>query len=316
MSGSLFVAPAPKESMATVPERSALPLRALLLLLLTSLLFAPGFSLAAQSSHAPHPVAAAGAKNGGSISEQSPQPAAEAAASIIRGQIVCSPDKNETALHLPGYEAVCIDPDIPEVQRLGLYWKDIEAHHNPEKSFGRNTGMMNPATRLQWQNLSKLMPTWTQDKKLQYINGFFNNWTSINDKNNYGVEEYWASPEEFLSRNGGDCEDFAIIKYYALRYFSWPTQNMWILLVNDKKTDEKHAVLAVKTSDKRLFILCNLSRPAYLLIPADRYMQNFTPLFALNEHGLWMLVEKGADAGSKTATDEAPGPPTPSAKKR
>lgn len=133
------------------------------------------------------------------------------------------------------------------------------------------------------------MPSWTAEKKLQNINGFFNCRESKTDQENYGVEEYWACPEEFLEK-GGDCEDFAIAKYLALRYFGWPEQDLWILLVRESKTGKHHAVLAARTGEKT-FILDNLSRPVYLLIPDKQYLRTVTPLYAVNSLGAWALVK-------------------------
>lgn len=39
----------------------------------------------------------------------------------------------------------------------------------------------------------------------------------VYDFNNYGTAEYWATPDETL-RNGGDCEDFAILRASILEY--------------------------------------------------------------------------------------------------
>lgn len=204
----------------------------------------------------------------------------------------CPPDFSPTALKLTGFQPVCIGVPLQEIQRLQMYWDRIVQHHDPEAVYGPDSELYNPSVRAQWKNLSKLMPTLSPEKKLQYINGFFNSWPSESDLNNFGMEEYWASPEEFLEKGKGDCEDYAIIKYLALRYHSWPTEDMWVLLVMDNKTEEKHAVMVARAGDKT-FILCNLSRPAYLLIPEKLYMQNFSPLFAVNDHGVWMFARSG-----------------------
>jgi len=38
----------------------------------------------------------------------------------------------------------------------------------------------------------------------------------VSDMDNYGVENYIATPEEFY-KNGGDCEDYVIAKHQRLR---------------------------------------------------------------------------------------------------
>jgi predicted transglutaminase-like cysteine proteinase len=192
---------------------------------------------------------------------------------------------------LSDFAAVSPGPDIQEMLALQKLWMAALARHAPEKAFGNEIQAMPSPVLTQWKNLSKRMLSWTAVEKLQNINGFFNRWESKNDSDNYGVEEYWAIPEEFLDKGGGDCEDFTIIKYLALRYFGWPEQELWILLGKDNKTGRHHAVLAARTGEKT-FILDNLSRPAYLLIPEKQYMQNFTPHYAMNELDAWTLTEK------------------------
>lgn len=37
------------------------------------------------------------------------------------------------------------------------------------------------------------------------------------DMSLYGVREYWATPTETLKAKAGDCDDYAILKYYTLK---------------------------------------------------------------------------------------------------
>lgn len=204
----------------------------------------------------------------------------------------CPPAGGARPISLTGYKAVCMGANLPEVQHIRDAWESVLVRHDNEAVYGCNITLLTPPVLQQWRNLAAMMPKLAPEQKLQYINGFYNNWPSAKDAANYGEEEYWASPEEFLDK-GGDCEDYAIVKYHALRYFSWPGQDLWVVLVENKKDGEKHAVLAARNGD-RTFILDNLSRPAYLLIPEMAYMKTFTPLFAVNESGLWMFASQSA----------------------
>jgi predicted transglutaminase-like cysteine proteinase len=46
------------------------------------------------------------------------------------------------------------------------------------------------------------------------------------DATNWGSQEYWATPQETYARGAGDCEDFAIAKYFALRNAGLPSERL------------------------------------------------------------------------------------------
>ena len=50
---------------------------------------------------------------------------------------------------------------------------------------------------------------------------------------------------EFL-KSGGDCEDFAMAKYFVLREFGVPAENMRIVVGKERMRSDHHAMLAVR----------------------------------------------------------------------
>ena len=188
--------------------------------------------------------------------------------------------------------------DIPLANKLLGMWDETMARHDPEKVFSSKQQYMKSTTAMQWRNITGQMPSMPPDKKLRIINGFFNNFRSRSDQENYGAQEYWAAPVEFLQKGSGDCEDYAIIKYLALRYFSWPAENLWVVLVTDNQTKGQHAVLLARFGTT-IFVLDNLSKPKYLLVPASNYMTRYTPYFAVNELGSWLFIIPDAVAKKK-----------------
>ena len=53
--------------------------------------------------------------------------------------------------------------------------------------------------------------------KLDALNQFFNRRIqSREDIDVWGQVDYWASPMEMMEKGAGDCEDFAIAKYFSL----------------------------------------------------------------------------------------------------
>ena len=61
------------------------------------------------------------------------------------------------------------------------------------------------------------------------------------DQWNYAIEERFATPAETLRERRGDCEDFAIMKYFLLRHLDVPADNLLLAVVDIP--DGKHMVL-------------------------------------------------------------------------
>ncbi len=99
--------------------------------------------------------------------------------------------------------------------------------------------------------------------KLDSVNAFFNNNIEYkSDLLNYGIEDYWASPIETIASGYGDCEDFAIAKYYSLLKMDIPIDKMSLMYViaNIDGKRQAHMVLGVyMASHKDPLILDNLT---------------------------------------------------------
>jgi predicted transglutaminase-like cysteine proteinase len=93
----------------------------------------------------------------------------------------------------------------------------------------------------------------------------------------YGDADYWASPLQTLDSGAGDCEDFAILKYVALRELGVGADDLRVVIVQDDKRRTEHAILAVR-SERKWLILDN--RTMAILNTEDA--RNYRPLFALN----------------------------------
>jgi len=63
-----------------------------------------------------------------------------------------------------------------------------------------------------WQNLHDMASRAAVDRQLRLVNSFFNRVRFVSDIAHWGEEDYWATPVELLTTNGGDCEDFSIAK--------------------------------------------------------------------------------------------------------
>jgi predicted transglutaminase-like cysteine proteinase len=104
------------------------------------------------------------------------------------------------------------------------------------------------------------------------------------DKMESGVEDTWNLALAALSKNVGDCEDYALAKYAALHQAGTPDADLRIVLVRDNAVRQDHAVLAVR-HDKQWLILDNRWNTLY----RDQELKQFKPLFVVEKHGVSLL---------------------------
>ena len=110
----------------------------------------------------------------------------------------------------------------------------------------------------------------------------------------------WSAPLATFATAKGDCEDYAIAKYVALREAGFPEGDMRILLVRDRTVRQDHAVLAARL-DGRWLILDN----RWARLRDDNGELNFTPLFAINHEGVNLFAKPYAKAQPLEGEEEA-----------
>ena len=92
----------------------------------------------------------------------------------------------------------------------------------------------------------------------------------------FGVADVWATPLMTFAAGAGDCEDYAIAKFVALRQAGMADDDLRLVIVHDRLVSQDHAVVAARVDGKWL-ILDNRT----MLMPTDAHMRNVTPLLAL-----------------------------------
>jgi predicted transglutaminase-like cysteine proteinase len=132
-----------------------------------------------------------------------------------------------------------------------------------------------------WRGLVEDIAADNRDTQLRAVNTFFNRWPYKQDRALYGVREYWATPAEFMAR-AGDCEDFAIAKYFTLRALGYPDEALRIIVLYDRIRGVGHAVLAVLANDD-ILILDNQSDQVF---SHARY-RHYVPWYAMNQETFW-----------------------------
>jgi len=107
----------------------------------------------------------------------------------------------------------------------------------------------------------------------------------------WGVADRWSAPLETFTTRRGDCEDYAIAKYVALRTAGVAPQDIKLVVVRSTDISENHAVVAVRL-DGAWVILDNRS----LALVPDREMWRATPVFEIDENGVRQFLTPTANA--------------------
>ena len=103
---------------------------------------------------------------------------------------------------------------------------------------------------------------------LEKVNDFFNKVDYSTDEDTYDLKDYWATPFEFLARDEGDCEDYAIAKYLLLKHLGINSNKMYLTYVNLIHYDASHMVLSYfETQNSVPLILDNFEEE---LLPATQ----------------------------------------------
>lgn len=131
-------------------------------------------------------------------------------------------------------------------------------------------------------------------EKLKSVNDFYNRVKYLSDKSHWRKKDYWATPFEFLATGAGDCEDYAIAKYFALRKLGISESKLKItyvkLLRRGTRYQEAHMVLNYYHKPTSTpIILDNVNKK--LKLATQR--KDLKPIYSFNASGLWQAKNKG-----------------------
>jgi len=138
--------------------------------------------------------------------------------------------------------------------------------------------------------------------KLKLANDFFNQVPWFSDLEHWSVEDYWATPVEMLASNGGDCEDYAIGKYFTLLALGFPMDRLrinYVLAPAQDPANQAHMVLTYYPKpDAVPFILDNLVKEIKLASARP----DLVPVYSFNGEGLWLAKERASGRASASSS--------------
>src|SRR5882672_9659741 len=98
--------------------------------------------------------------------------------------------------------------------------------------------------------------------------------------------DVWSSPLVTFASGAGDCEDYAIAKFAALRHAGISPDDLRIVIMRDTIRGEDHAVAAARL-DGHWLMLDNRR----MAMVEDAYISNSRPTFVIDQYGVMQYVD-------------------------
>ena len=138
------------------------------------------------------------------------------------------------------------------------------------------------------------------DKQLVEVNRFFNQFEYREDHLQWGQQDYWATPHEFIGTHRGDCEDFVIAKYFALRKLGVPDERLYLTYVKALEQNVAHMVLSYFPTPSSIPQILDNYNPR--IVSADR-RKDLLPVYSFNAKSLF-LTNASAGLGKSLPTNK------------
>jgi len=122
----------------------------------------------------------------------------------------------------------------------------------------------------------------------------------VSDWAQYGVDDFWSAPLVTLSAGAGDCEDYAVVEYMALREAGIAPDDLRLLILYYPRRRTNHAVVAVHLGEEWL-ILDNST----LIMVNSSDARHYRPLFVLDHRGVGVFGFDGVGDDLQTRPADA-----------
>ena len=133
----------------------------------------------------------------------------------------------------------------------------------------------------QWLRFLDSLRGLDRRSQIEEVHRRMNSAPYIEDIMNYGIPDYWASPNEFFE-NSGDCEDYAIAKFMSLRLLGFSNEDMRVAVVQDTNLNLVHSVLIVSYGGQSLVLDNQIGQ----VVPTSA-IHHYVPYFTINEEFWW-----------------------------
>jgi predicted transglutaminase-like cysteine proteinase len=142
-----------------------------------------------------------------------------------------------------------------------------------------------------WQRLLATQKQLDELEQLKVVNLFFNKQMRYEeDIDLWHQVDYWETPIEALWKGAGDCEDYAIAKYFSLRHLGVSSDKLRITYVKALRLNRAHMVLTYYSSPEAMPLVLDSLIDA--IKPASQ-RTDLLPVYSFNAEGLWLPGAKG-----------------------
>lgn len=131
---------------------------------------------------------------------------------------------------------------------------------NELASIEKSSGRISKNRILDYQNNIQNFKKHPKTEQLLKVNLYLNQLLPQYDDVIQKKLDYWATPKEFLVAGFGDCEDYAIIKYFTLLKLGFDKESLFLTTVRENRRNGYHMVLSYfSEKGESPLILDNLS---------------------------------------------------------
>ena len=133
----------------------------------------------------------------------------------------------------------------------------------------------------EWRESLRRMEKQAKRTQIESVNRYLNASPYVPDIVNWGIADYWETPLEFLMF-AGDCEDYAIAKFFSLLRLGFTNDQMQIVILQDQNLKVPHAILAVTLEGTNYILDNQISQ----VVP-DTLIHHYTPMYGVNLTSWW-----------------------------
>jgi predicted transglutaminase-like cysteine proteinase len=154
----------------------------------------------------------------------------------------------------------------------------------------REYGPLAKERLLELVKLLNRLSTKSSSEQLESVNDFFNKVEFKSDMKVWKQRDYWASREEFLDIDEGDCEDYVIAKYFTLLQLGFSEKQIFLTYVKAIKYKQSHMVLTYyKKRGEVPLVLDNIVKE---ILPSTK-RRDLRPVFSFNGEKIYMAKQRG-----------------------